>query len=784
MVHSGEIATITNYHTDEMESELSALSKPKMYSSVEFTICVGGGTCQECTGVASQGSALHISADVSPIGAEITMRIAGREVSLGTRPLNLTLNDILDQTPSLVSDAADDAFSAWLWRDNVDAPRLYREALEHSEEFPPRVAWRLCAPPGVSFPNLPVEAMLGDRMNAPVVFRQVEQLTEPLSQSVGRFLPPIGVWNVAPVSFMPHKLLPQLRDVMAEYDAIVRRRMPTVEVLDVEYAFTRDRLRRYLRKAGETSIQVLHIMADIDRRTGRLKVTDGTLTAAELASMFVGANWSELQTIVISAFCDGGAASTIAWELLQMLPVSSAVAFQGELDLRNALYPFMETFYGALAAGLPIDNAVARARMGLRESDDVGTADVLAPVLFMRGDREPAEIRIGDPAVESILAATHTIAGVRESLEHPDVVRIAENMPESIARIHTDLQDIGQEHIDRLRRMREQSDRVLREAITTSTPAYSATAAIAGQLRKVLDMAPAPAPATSGAAPAPPPGIDWTCVVHRASRHIGLTKPAFIPGISTIDEAMRCRRGFTITTDADGASYRLCVPDTFRPEPDAYHKPDAVADIHIWPPSIDVVEYASQDQVAFCAGFERLLASAAAATVRDILTFHFALLLGQQQPQLCPAGFAPDGLLRGAFHTLGIRVEDVSLPIAPALPCPPQVYLLRDLDEGCRILTVMRTGPEAQAEGPEWDALQDFLQTVDNDVAPDGAMFLDPWPAHGVEKWLTDSPLARTPPTSWVWNQLPQAASDYRLRLTKRLWEWWIGALPPEGDHA
>ena len=488
----------------------------KMYPTVRFTICMNGGTCGQCNHAAALQAA--DAPAIAPLSARVYMEIGSQRVELGLRQLRMTVSDLLAESPVMVPTVSEEVFSRWLWEGDATAARHYQDALADAREIPPRIAWRVCVPRGVPFPGVAVEALAADPISTPLIYREGPATPRQAHSDVSKYVPPVGSWTVAPVSLIPRSLLPQERDAAVEYDAIVRQQLPPLDVLAVEYAPSEQRFRGVLSSLGGANVHVLHLIGDVTPDGSSLVLEGGRLDVAELAELLHETGWPELQTVVVSAAGPGDAAATFTWRLMTLTPLPGAVCFQGSPRLRQCVLPFVERLYGALGAGRGLDDAVGSARLRLLELSDTDTADVIAPVLYLRAGSEPPAIHVGDRGLEGILAAADAIGMARDIFEAPDVLQIAENVPATVSQLHRRLIGVGEAQMLRLRENRRLSEMVLREEADRAGPTYTLPSVVAEQLRRVLKMAPSPAPGADGLPPASPPAMDWTLVLR--SRHV------------------------------------------------------------------------------------------------------------------------------------------------------------------------------------------------------------------------------------------------------------------------
>ena len=212
----------------------------------------------------------------------------------------------------------------------------------------------------------------------------------------------------------------------------------------------------------------------------------------------------------------------------------------------------------------------------------------------------------------------------------------------------------------------------------------------------------------------------------------------------------------------------------------------AAFDITCWPPSLVAARYENESDEQHVLKLERDMAAGAAHMCRDVLRFHFRDALGAETvPPHLPHWVSPAHILRGGLQTLGVRAGDADFGSPVDGPWPMAAYLLDDLDTGKQALVVLR--PRADAElvrGSVWDTARRFWASERRMSKVSGLVCLDAWPASGAVFWEPLEPIGPPQLPSWVWEQLPQSMSEYRQRLCERMWEWWIGALPPENDDA
>ncbi len=765
-----------------------------MFATVEFTLHINCMPDREHGGAAGLAGASHVAGITCP-DANLLMRIGDTEIDLGLRPLNMTLEKLLAETPLLVPDAAEEIFGQWLWGQNTKAAALYRQALEDSVDLPPRVTWRVRGATTLGFPDLPVEALLGDGVNAPAVSRQVAECAEPVSTSVGKYLPPIGHWRVAPVSLLSRHLLPQTRDPSQEYDAIARRRIPTLEVLDIEYAVTRRRLARLLNRLGAAHVQVLHLIAGRRLDAAGLLLEDAILTATGLAEMLSEGDWNELQLIVISAAQPGSAGScNLPWTMMELLPLQAVICFQNTAAVKTCVLPFCELFYGALGAGYAIDAAVSRARTTMRDSGEAGAADVLSPVLYLREGEQTPAIRSGDRGLEGVLVATEAIAAARDVFDDPEVLQLDGQAPVALSQIHSRLTSIIEEQMADLRDRRAQHLRALRHEAGRAAPTYTASSAVAQQLDNVLNMAPAPAEGISGRPPLGPPGLHWWWLleyIHGDEAEI--TLGAF-PGPRKLYQFDELRTWATIQHRDRPSPVHVAL--SLRPWEIVFAPQDgprATCDMSRWPLPLISVEDANEEETACFSRLERDLASGAAQVIRRLLRTHFRSVLTDQpaRPHF-PHGISPGDLLRGGLTGLGLRIQDVEPTTHNDVMWPWGVHLFEDLDADIRVLAILRQSPgdeipaadtpanESPDDADAWQVVRDFWQSASDAGDSLALVCLDVWPISGTVFWQPAHPVAPDSRPSWVWDQLPQAIDEYRDLLLQRFWEWGIGALRVE----
>ncbi len=756
-----------------------------MFPAVRFTICVGDGVGDGC----SQGAEHAMPADgndIAVLSARFLMQVGKTELDLGLRPLDMTLAALVHQTPLLLPQAAQDIFAQWLWAHNPNAAKLYRDALEQTPDAPSRVAWCIRGPADISFPDLPVEALAGGGINAPAVYREVARCANPLSTSVGRYLPPVGSWRVAPVSLIPRHLLPQQRDPSREYDAIARRRSPTLETLDTQYALTRQRLDRLLTRLGETHVQVLHLIADTNEQQQRILLQDGALTPLQLAEMLSAAGWHELQLIVISSPGPETACGGFPWALMKLLPIPAMLCYQGAPKITAALLPFTERFYGALGAGYGVDEAVSRARATVCESGQCSTADVLSPVLYLRQAREAPAIRPGDSGLEGLLAAADAIASARGIFDDPDVFQLVGQVPLLLSQIHSRLNNVVQQQVERLRQSRAEQSRMLRTAGHRTPSTYTVSAAVAEQLKKVINMAPAPARGEAGRPAAAPPGLYWHWVLQHSQRSVANVIFPLDPGPTKLYRVPPQAAWITIERHRPAAPVYIALSlqgqELVETDPEGS---TAVLDITQWPTPLQTLHCSTDEDEAYFAQLERDIVASAAQTVRDLLKFHFREVIDQPPASNFPQGLLPATLLRGALRTLGLKFHDVTPTTNNDVIWPPGVCLLQEDNAGPTTLLIVRMQPQAEiTEGSEWSALADFYSAASQATNAPSVIYVDLWSVDEVTFWEPSRLIAPQTTASWVWDQLPQAITEYRQLLLQRLWEWWIGALPPENQHA
>jgi hypothetical protein len=753
-----------------------------MFATVQFTIHIENMPHPKHDSAAGLTSASHV-AGITPPHARLFMHIGDTQIDLGVRPLDMTLEALLAETPLLVPDAAEDIFGQWLWGRNTKAAALYRQAIEDAGDDPPRVTWQVRGADVLDFPDLPVEALLGDGVNPPAVSRQVAKSTQHLSTSVGKYLPPIGQWRIAPVSLLSRNVLMQTRDPSQEYDAITRKRLPTLEVLDIEYAVTRARLTALLSRLGAAHVQVLHLIAGRRINAAGLLLEDAFLTASGLAEMLSEGDWNELQLIVVSVAQTGtGGNCSFPWAIMELIPLQAAICFQDNAAVNTCILPFCELFYGALGAGYAIDAAVSRARTAMRDSGEFGAADVLSPVLYLREGEEAPAIRSGDRGLEGLLVATEAITTARDVFDDPEVLQLDGQVPVALSQIHARLTNVIEQQMAHLRDRRAQHLRALRHEVHRAAPTYTASSAVAQQLNSVLDMAPAPAEGGSGRPPLGPPAFHWWWLLRHiyrdeakvtASPFLGPRKLYYSDSIRTWAAIQHHDRSSPIHVG-------------FSSQPGDIHfaplnGPRAIFDISRWPPPLISVEDADEDETAYYARLEHDLASGAAQAIRRLLRLHFRNVLAEQSPPLYfPGGISPGDLLRGGLAGLGIKTHDVEPITHNDVPWSRGVHLLADLDSATRILAILRQTPTGQLSEDHCRILRDFQQSISDSGQGIALVCLDVWPVSGTLFWQPACAIAAATRPSWVWEQLPQTIDEYRSLLLQRLWEWWIGALRVE----
>lgn len=757
-----------------------------MAATVRFTICAGeepkksddGGTGLSDSSQGNAGSPMTL------LAARLLLQVEDAEVDLGLRSLDVTLERLLEQSPLMMPEAAERLFSQWLWQDDAEGLRQYREAVEQPQHTPHEVAWSVCGPMELDFPDLPVEALLGDRSNPVAVYREVPGCTRPLSDTMSRFLPPLGVWTVAPVSLMPRSLLPAGRDPVVEYDAIVKRRLPTLEVLDIEYGPTRERLAQVLHRLGEAHVHVLHLIGDFDAdSTSSLQF--GGLTGTELAHMLSAGSWPELQLIVISGRAGSRASGSMGWSLMRHLPVPAVLSYQGQPRWDSCLLPFTERFYGALAAGYSVLQAATRARLSMYDSGRAETADVLAPTLFLRADTDPPTVRGGDPGLEGLLAAADAMATARDIFEDPAVLQLAENIPAALAQMHSRLMQICQRDLHQQRMARDHQNRLMRQTVRQEAPTYTAHAAVAEQLHRVLSMAPAPAHGTGGgSSPTAPPGLDWSFVLQRA--HPSVSSELHAEGGPDRLFGACCDLQEVLIERAPGASeWRMSLYTEDAPQSaERAGWAGGSCDLTRWPPKLQIMGADSDDDRDFLAQLERDVAADTAQVVRNLLKYHFRHVLGSAgEPAFMPPGLSGAALLRGGLASLGIRVADVATADLHGLAWPRGAYLLEDLDERTYCLVILRPSANRDESGGDiWEQIAAHWEQTYGQHGGGCAVYVDVWPSVSAQFWQPSCAFAPSSTPSWVWDQLPRAITEYRGLLLDRLWEWWIGALVLEHD--
>ncbi len=753
-----------------------------MLPAVRFTIRVGDESGRSHGEDAE--AALADGSDIAVLSARLVMQVGKTETDLGLRPLNMTLAALVHQTPLLLPQAAEEIFGRWLWAYNPDAAGLYREALEQVAELPARVAWCLRGPNGISFPDLPVEALAGG-INAPAVYREVAKCANPLATAVGSYLPPVGSWRVAPVSLIPRHLLPQQRDPSREYDAIARGHSPILETLDTEYAVTRQRLADLLGRLGESHVQVLHLIADTHSQQQCLSLQDAAVTPLQLAEILSAGGWQELQLIVLSSAAPETAHAGFPWALMKLLPVRAMLCYQGAPRITAALLPFTERFYAALGAGYAVDEAVSRARASIRDSGRCSTPDVLAPVLYLREEREAPAIKSGDPGLEGLLAAAHALASARAVLDDPEVLQLVGQIPLLLSQIHSRLDTIVQHQIERLRRSRTEQSRILRTAGRRTPSTYTVSAAVAEQLKKVLSMAPAPAGGEAGRPAAAPPGLHWRWILQRSQRSLANVTFSRDAGPSKLYQASPPALWMTIERHRPSPPVQIALPGPTKEVNDADREGStAVLDMTQWPTPLRILRCSSDEDEAYLAQLERDFVASAALTVRNLLKYHFREVLNQPPASSLPPGLRPTMLVRGALRSLGLKLHDFVPATHNDVIWPAWVYLLQENDDGPTTLLIARTQPDADiAPDEQWRVVEDFYNVAAQAGDPPSAIYVDWWPVDRVTLWQPSRLVAPPTTASWVWDRLPEALTEYRQLLLQRLWEWWIGALPPENQH-
>ncbi|MFP3903268.1 MAG: hypothetical protein ACLFWB_03385 [Armatimonadota bacterium] len=757
-----------------------------MLEAVRLTICLGAGRCsqygqQECNyqydGPAHDG-------DIAPMSARFILDTGSQWMDLGERTLDMTIEHILEQTPMLSPDVSEDVVGQWLWEDNTEALTAYRRALEDAEIIPPKLAVRVCGARPFWFPDCPLEALMGDALNPLASARYVPEPDESLSPHVGRHVPPVGVWRVAPVSLLPRHVLPAERQAASEYDAIIRRRLPSIELADMRYAASPNRLQAQLERIAEQTVQALHVIGEADGEKPRLLLPQGRISAREFAHSLSDAGFSELQLVFLSTPGSATGACQFAQRLMQYLPVSAAITYQGEPTVKSGILPFVERFYASLGTSKPVDVAVARARTYLRESSQASTADVLAPVLYMRADREPVAIRPGDAIVESILAASDALTTAREIFEDPAIMRLVSNIPAILAQTHNRLSAICSEQIESIREARRDEARLMRHQISETDTSYTFSGAIAEQLQKVLRLPPSPSTGREGIRPTGPVEVDWKLVLGRAagSAAVDIHQP---PGprrcLSSRDTIVVARIATPEEVPDDG---HLLMKQEFNDDLEQDHQPDtAVIDVRSWVPFVVSGPEPNTPARQFFEQLTRDIASAAAGLIRELLTFHFRETLGRDDYASMPPGLDLTRLLHSGLLAVGVRLEDATPEHHRDRPWPDFTYLFHSPDEDAWVLVVLRPSADAELADEDRAYLQDFCEREYGRGRNLHVIYMDPWPVSGVREWEPGESFASPSRPSWVWDQLVRTMDESRQQALQRLWEWWIGALPPEGEN-
>ncbi len=744
-----------------------------MEPTVKFTVTAEAGSSR------SEGGLLSLS-------GRIVMRVEDEEIDLGIRTLDLTMTELLERSPLMPVDAAADIFSDWLFADHAEAATAYYDALEAAQYSAP-ISWAFRTPTPAGVLDLAVEAMPGHRFVTPAVYREVAAPSRGRQTSISRYQPLVGCWRLQPVSLIPRRLLPGARDATVEYDAILGRGLPTWNPANLEYAVTLDSLRQLIAHLREDNIHVLHLIMRDYGENGIL-LQDGELTADELAAWLAAAGWSELQLIVLSGPGPSDGGRDMAWALMDALPVPATVSYHGQPAFRSCIVPFTERFYGCLGAGYDVVEAAARARAGMRDGGRATTPDLLSPVVHVRADIDPPRIVAGDPGIEGILAAAEAVAFARETVEAPEVWELAETVPMTLAQIHSRLVGIADAHLQRLRTARQMEERLLHDDVQRRPPAYTVSAAVAEQLDAVLNMLPAPAGGADGLLPVGPPGLYWGAILRRNRTVVqrmahqprsGPTKLAHSPPqtpwvyLHRHDrhdplEVAILRRG---TADIDA--------------PPASEASRVVFDVRHWPPSVAAQRVVGADDIEYMNLLERELASGAAQTIRALLRFHFRQLLDRDGSLAhLPRGITPARIVRGALEAAGIAVTNVEPEVASDTTWPAGCHLVEDVDTGRRCLLLVRNDPDIDmTRTPRWQHVCDYWDYALTREREPCIMHIDTWGIDAVTSWRPQHALAEDNGPSWVWDQLTQAATEYRHGLLHRLWEWWIGcALAENGD--
>ncbi|MFO7946963.1 MAG: hypothetical protein R6V19_09115 [Armatimonadota bacterium] len=757
-----------------------------MLEAVRITICFGSGRCSQygddkCS---YEYDGPPCDGDVAQISARFILDTGAQWLDLGERTLDMTLEHILEQTPMLSPDVSEDVVGQWLWGDNTEALTVYRRAVEDADVLPPRVAVHTCGGRPFTFPGCPLEALMGEALNPLALARYVPEPPNPLSPHVGQHVPPVGVWRVAPISLLPRHVLPAERQAASEYDAIVRRRLPSIELTDMRYAATADRLQAQLAHIAEQSVQVLHVIGKADRDSPRLVLPQGTVSAGEFAAGLTNGGFSELQLIFLSTPGSPTAGCEFAEQLMQHLPVGAVITCQGQPAVKTGILPFVERFYATLGTSKPVDVAVARARTYLRESSGASTADVLAPVLYMRGDREPVAIRPGDAIVESILAASDALTTAREIFEDPAIMRLVSNIPAILAQTHNRLSAISSEQIDSIRRARRDEARFMRHQMSETDTSYTFSGAVAEQLQKVLRLPPSPSTGREGLRPMGPDGVNWRAVLQNTAASGAVTihrAPGPRRCLSHRDTVVRAD---IATPDEVPTEGHILLKRAFDDEPGETGQADtAVIDIRRWVPFVAAGPETNIPARQFFEQLARDIASAAAGVIRELLTFHFRETLGRSDYGSVPPGLDLTHLLHSGLLAVGVRLEDESPQHHHDRPWPDFTYLVHSPDEDAWILIALRPSAGGELADEDQAYLQEFCEREYGRGRNLHVIYVDPWPAAGVREWEPQEPFASPSRPSWVWDQLVRSMDESRHQALQRLWEWWIGALPPEGEN-
>ncbi len=722
-----------------------------------------------------------------PLSARIFMRLGEQDIDLGVRTLDLDLDELLSRSPLMPVDAAEDIFAGWLFGDNTEAAAAYYDALENAPYAPPPVAWVLRTPGSGGLIDLPLEATPGHRMVNPAVYREVPEPAMRRQVAVSRYQPLVGCWRLQAVSLIPRQLLPGGREATAEYDAIARRGLPTLSIAGLEYALTAERVRQLLRRLCDDSIHALHLMVQCDA-SGVIELQDGGLAPEQLISALAAGGWAELQLIVLSGAVKREGCCDLARTLMEALPIPAVICYQGQPGFRSCIIPFTERFYGSLGAGYDVLDAATRARTGIRDGGRATTPDVLAPVIHVRAGIDPPRVAAGDPGIEGVLAAAESVAAAREVLETSEAWELAETVPMTLAQVHNRLVGIADEHLHRIRRARDVQDRLLQDDLRRRPPTYTVSSAIADQLDRVLSMLPSPAHGEAGSLPPGPPGIYWVSILKR-NRTV-VQQITYQPRVGPISlfRSQGQTPWFYIQRHDDPRPLEAAM--LHRGEPDLEAEPPSpysrvVFDIRHWPPAAATERVAGADDLEYIRLLERDIASGAAQTVRALLRFHFRQILDRDGTiDQFPRGVTPAAILRSGLQAAGIRVVDARPEVGADAPWPGGCYLLEDLDAARRCLVVLRTDPDIDVTRlPRWQTVCEYWRhALTREEAP-CVVHLDIWGADAVTSWRPQNPLADDRVPSWVWNQLAQAATEFRYSMLHRLWEWWIGALPPENGN-